>query len=183
MALIKPSATLKYDITTYNPQALRKLSDKEIKTEYTRLRAIARKRLDTISKYEEGRATNAYKYNKDRYPSLTSFDNDMSKIRLELSDLSKFIVAKTSTITGIREAKRKAIDTFKENAMDFITLDTFDLWGMFMKYVKSTNAENIKYNPEGVIGVFDEYVSSTDISEMNLEALINRYKEWIDKNA
>ncbi len=84
---------------------------KSLRSEYTRLRDIAQKRLNRLGKSEYARSK-TYKNHKDGFKKLRDIaDADLAAA---FSELSKFVDAKRSTVTGQREWQRKTTKTLNE---------------------------------------------------------------------
>ena len=84
-----------------------------IKQEYTRLRKIAEKRLNTMAKSEIGRASRTYRTNKDRFKPVSEMTLGQTKIMLH--EVSRMISAKTGTLCS------PSIETY---AVLFLSLQT-----------------------------------------------------------
>ena len=105
MAKFKPSAKLNFGtIDHYNPQYLaNNYSPSEIRKEYSRVRAIAIKRLNRLAKAGFGE-TSVYKYNVFNTKKLSELTE--KQIPLALSQLARFLDNPLSTVTG-QKAQRK----------------------------------------------------------------------------
>ena len=102
-----------------------------IKHEYQRLRAIAKKRLKRIEADEIGRASKTYYYNKDRYKP--SSELKPYEMKLLLADLAKMMTAKTGTLRGIKRARDEAIKTFHKHGYTFVNESNFVDIGEFFR--------------------------------------------------
>ena len=107
-----------------------------IKKEYTRLRKIAEKRLNTMAKSEIGRASRTYRTNKDRFKPVSEMTLGQTKIMLH--EVSRMISAKTGTLSGIKAARAKSIQTFREHGYEFITEENYNEFGEFMRAWKDS---------------------------------------------
>ena len=102
-----------------------------IKHEYQRLRAIAKKRLKRMEAGEIGRSSKTYYYNKDRYKP--SSELKPYEMKLLLADLAKMMTAKTGTLRGIKRARDEAIKTFKQHGYTFVNASNFIELGEFFR--------------------------------------------------
>ena len=85
-----------------NPSAMRK--------EYTRMRDIAQKRIARLG--EDYKWTSAYKSHSEGFQKLKDISSeDFAKA---FSELSKFVNAKTSTVSGQRSAQRRTSETLNK---------------------------------------------------------------------
>ena len=107
-----------------------------IKQEYTRLRKIAQERLKTMSKSEIGRASRTYRTNKDRFKPVSEMTLGQTKIMLH--EVSRMISAKTGTLSGIKAARAKSIQTFREHGYEFVTEENYNEFGEFMREWKDS---------------------------------------------
>lgn len=131
------SGKLKYNADWYNPKALRDLMKaggaSEVRKEYTRLRDISQKRLKRMGKTQFAR-TQTYKRNVNHYPLLKNIQSE-SELAARLSDLSRFIETKTSTVSGMKSQMKKALETLHkpDHGYFFVTEENFLDFGEFME--------------------------------------------------
>lgn len=152
----------------YFPDALRRYSEKELRKEYSRLRSIARKRLEVFSK-SEFRDSAVYQYNKGRYVPLSKVQSS-SELRLLLTDVTRFILAESGTVSGQRRIRKKAIQTFKDTWGIKITPEEYNDFLRFLEFVK--DAEGFRYDMEAVREIWNnarEGVSASDIKDLYCE--------------
>ena len=85
-----------------------------MRKEYTRMRDIAQKRIKRMGE-SEFRSSKAYKGHPQGFAKLKDLDpRDLPKA---FSELSKFVEAKGSTITGQRQIREKTIRTWQEQGL------------------------------------------------------------------
>lgn len=128
-------ATLTYNKSWYTPVNIRNEiksgNIKDIRKEYTRLRDIAQKRLKRLK--AAGYAnTDVYKKNYKHYPLLKDVKSE-NELAQRLSDLSRFIVAKRSTVSGFKSIKEKSLKTLHEHGYTFVTKENYEDFGQFME--------------------------------------------------
>ena len=128
-------AKLTYEESWYTPINIRNMlkdpqKEKEVRKEYTRLRDISQKRLKRLAAagYTE---TEVYKKNVKHYPKLADIKSK-NELAQRLSDLSRFISGQRSTVKGMKESERKALETYHEHGYDFVTPDNLRSFGEFM---------------------------------------------------
>lgn len=104
----------------YTVQGLESLSEKELRKEYTRMRDTAQKRVKRLQKeYPKAKASQKYVQLRDEKGKIVKEyvgfrelkDIDPRDLPKALSELAKFVNAKTSTVTGQRIAQRKTMAT------------------------------------------------------------------------
>ena len=103
-------------------------TDQLLRSEYSRLRSIARKRLERLERNEP--ESYAYKKNVGKYPSARGMSTE--DIKRVMPQLAKFIAAKTGSVTGIRKQRKAAIATLQEAGNWFITMDNYKQFSDFM---------------------------------------------------
>lgn len=150
--MAKKIATLKYAWYEYTPEALQSgaLSDKEIKAEYRRLRNIANKRIERLGKagYEQ---TQAYLRNVGSYKSASNYS--MAELQYKLYQISKFVSAKSSTVSGMRLIEKEAIETLQEKGLGRIK--NLQEFGDFMSWAR-TCYKNSEFDSERAAEIFNE---------------------------
>ena len=99
-----------YDEGWYTEQGAKNLSEKALRKEYTRMRDVAQKRIGRLAKeYSEAKA---YSEHREGFKKLSEIDpRDLPKA---FAELSKFVRAKTSTVSGQRVAQAKTISTLNK---------------------------------------------------------------------
>ena len=106
---------------------------KAIREEYSRLRSIARKRLERLERLEPD--SYAYRHNVGVYKPLKEL-TQTEVIKL-LPELAQFIAAKTGTVTGIREARLKAIEKLQEHGYEQINESNYKTFASWMEKWRS----------------------------------------------
>ena len=151
MAKIK-QATLKYAWYEYTPEALQSgsLSEKEIKDEYRRLRNIANKRIDRLREagYEQ---TQTYLRNVGSYKAPSNYS--MAELQYKLYQVSKFVAAKSSTVSGMRLIEKEAIKTLHKK--DLVRIKNLQEFGDFMSWAR-TKYKSSEFDSERAAEVYNE---------------------------
>lgn len=151
MAKIK-KATLKYAWYEYTPEALQSgaLSEKEIRDEYRRLRNIANKRIARLEKagYEQ---TQTFLRNVGAYKAPSNYT--MEELQYKLYQVSKFVSARSSTVSGMRIIEKEAIEKLKEKELGRIT--NLQEFGDFMDWAR-TKYKNSDFDSERAAEVYNE---------------------------
>lgn len=131
----KQRAVLKYDPDWYTPVNLLYHADKkQVRKEYSRLRAIANKRLARMGKTKY-RNTKTYQNNAGYYPPLKELNE--TALAYRLAKLRDFITSKTSTVSGLREIEKKSLSTLQAHGYNFVTPENFIQFGDFMEEYRS----------------------------------------------
>lgn len=107
----------------YSVQALESMSEKQLRKEYTRMRDTAQKRVKRLLKeFPEAKASQKRVQLKNEKGEVVKEyvgfrelkDIDPRDLPKALSELSKFVNAKTSTVQGQRRAMRKTMTTLNK---------------------------------------------------------------------
>lgn len=146
-------------------------SDAEIRREYSRLRDIAQKRLQTLAKNEPN--SYAYKKNVGQYPILAEAGTEGAKELLP--QLARFIAAKTGTVTGIRAQRTAAIETLQEHGYDFINKSNIRQFGEFMEAYRADKALQVVGSPTVV-----ELFEAAKERHMNMEEIKAQFAMWLE---
>ena len=175
----KKQATLKYAWYEYTPEALQSgvLSEKEIRDEYRRLRNIANKRIVRLEKAGYGE-TQAYLRNAGAYKSASNYT--MEELYYKLYQVSKFVAAKSSTVSGMRRIEKEAIEALKEKGLERI--NNLQEFGDFMSWAR-TRYKNSDFDSERAAEVYNEAKRrSIDIEEIkkDYEVYRDNYRQFTE---
>lgn len=176
----RQKATLKYHDSLYTPYGAKdavssnKITEKELRTEYSRLRSIARKRLERFEG-TEWTTTQIYKYNKQGFKPLKDIKSD-SELRYLLADVARFITSDRSSVSGLEKERKRAIQTFQEHGYDFVTKKNFRQFTDFMEYVRTANLNRI-YDSKRVA----EFYEANERKKFTNEELRDAFKQWTKK--
>lgn len=122
-----------FPISAYQPQALQEgYSEKELRREYSRLRSVARKRLERFqgSEFED---SNVYRYNKGKYVPLSQVSNKGELVHL-LSDVARFLTAEAGSVTGQRAIRDKAIATWNDKGYTWLNKSNYAAFARFLEF-------------------------------------------------
>lgn len=122
-----------FPISAYQPQALQEgYSEKELRREYSRLRSVARKRLERFqgSEFED---SNVYRYNKGKYVPLSQVSNKGELVHL-LSDVARFLTAEAGSVNGQRAIRDKAIATWHEKGYTWLNKSNYAAFARFLEF-------------------------------------------------
>lgn len=132
----KAQLTYSYDIYNYSTLSLAEpLTEKEARKEYSRLRSIARKRLERLEK-SEFKESATYLNNKDRFTPLPEIKN-IQELYKKLADVARFVKGERSKISGLKNERKKALETLKERGYGFINKDNFKAFTEFMDEMRA----------------------------------------------
>ena len=100
----------------YSPQKLQKMSDADLRKEYSRLRKVANERINRLEKAGFG-GSKEVEYNAGMYVPLKEVKSRRELVLLT-SQVSKFLAAKRSTVTGQRETIRRSVATWNRKGVN-----------------------------------------------------------------
>ena len=149
-------------------------SPSEIRKEYSRIRAIAVKRLTRLAKGGFGE-TSVYKYNVFNTKKLSELTE--KQIPLALSQLARFLDNPLSTVTGQKAQRKQKIEKLQSYGYD-VNEKNFQSFVDFMELL-SQQAIDLQYDSEAVVELWEatrDKVSPTTIAKDLDSWLENRYK-------
>ena len=168
------SSKLKSGLTLqdYYPEAAKAVfNPREALREYNRLRRLANARLSALQRrYPTSSIAREYKAG---FPAAGK--EDARRIYHRLYQVAKFMQLKLASVTGMREYRRKSIETLHERGYDFVNESNFDRFTDFMEEVKTheaysdypseevvelfQEAEEKNADPEKIAGAFEKYLN------------------------
>ena len=180
-----PSFKLWYDKKWYTVQGAEtmvRIGTKDdmstMRSEYTRMRDAAQKRIARLQKTFPEAKAGQHRYNtgkvdkegnpiyKSGFPTLKSLDpRDFPKA---FAELAKFLNAKSSTVSGQRQIKEKTINTWKNQGLN-LNNENYD---RVIKILERMRNEKIVYGS-------DKVVELADIT-LNLEINDMQLRDWLD---
>lgn len=131
----------------------RKEADRMIRAEYSRLRAIAVKRLERLSR-SEFKGDMPYTRYKDRFIKLSEMKRPSDVAHL-LSDVVSFLSMKSSTIKGAKEVQSNILAGLREHGVDFVDESNLRSFGDFMTMLRSKLLDRI-YDSERAYKVWTQ---------------------------
>lgn len=160
-------------IYDYFPEVAReKMSVREARAEYARLRKIANRRLDALMRYyPESRAAKRYKKGFAALPR----EERSGRIFKKLYELARYMNEQMGSVSGQRSYRKKSIESLHASGYYFINQKNFDQFAAFMEEVKTHSiyheydseqavirfgkALKAKMDPLKVAKAFEKYMS------------------------
>ena len=146
---------LKYPREFYVPSVSmmsRNLSDKEIRAEYSRLRSIARKRLERFEG-TEWVDTQVYKFNHGKYIPVKDIKNKTQMVSL-LAEVARFVTAESGSVSGLARTRSRNVATLHEHGYTFVTRTNYRDFADFMEEYRIRRLNRI-YDSERVAETFE----------------------------
>lgn len=128
-------------------------ADRLLRQEYSRLRAIAQKRLERLSR-SEFKNDVAYQRYQGRFRKLTEM-RSMRQVAESLSDIASFLSLKTSTIKGAQETQRNILAGMHARGYTFVSEVNLREFGEFMDLLRAKLLDRI-YDSERAYKVFEQ---------------------------
>lgn len=167
----RDKAQLRYEKDVYTPEGAKSLSDRELRKEYSRLRSIARKRLDRFEG-TEWTDTQVYQMNVGVYKPLEEIKTDR-ELRHIFSDVARFVMAETSSVSGLKKQRREAVKTLQDRGYKFVDKDNFRQFADFMEYARISNLNKL-YDSKRIA----DFYASTEKKNMSSEELRQQFRSW-----
>jgi predicted glycosyltransferase involved in capsule biosynthesis len=142
-----------------------------LRKEYTRLRAIANKRIKRLAQ-SEWKDSQIFLENQAGFARLSQIHNDRT-LRHELSQLARFVSSERSQISGQNRIRRKTVATLRDRGYDFVNVKNFREFADFMEFARTANLGKL-YDSEKVADLYEEL----DKKDVPKEELGKAYKEW-----
>ena len=149
-------------LTVHEAEILARTDYAAMRKEYTRMRDIAQKRVQRLG--QSAPNSKAYQSNKGGFAKLKDLDRrDLAKA---YSELSKFVGAKSTTVSGQKAIKRKTIETWQQQGLG-LTPANYD---KAIKILEKMRKQKIVYGSDKVVELADAMVGLTP----------QQTNEWLD---
>ena len=165
---------LKWDRYDYNPQALSRKEEKELRREYSRLRKIANKRLIRLGQSPEYRESKAYQYNKKGFKPLEDIKTK-GELARALSSLAKLVSSRQSSITGLKEIEKQSIESLHRHGYTFVTRANFRQFMAFMEAWRNYKYDRL-YDSERAVQLFQESARL----QINRDEILDNFEYWME---
>ena len=171
-----------------NSKEFNQMTKDELKTYYKKIATTANKRARALEEKDLYRASNAYNwlerhvydnkntkiYVKDKQ-GRPKFNTNISKMSFQelksaSAEASKFIEAKTSTVSGIKEMYLKGYNTYKKNHMNDSNYLSFEEYSEFWKSGLVQNYSKI-FGSDQVVRL-SQAMEAEDLSVKELEQIL-----------
>lgn len=153
--------------------ALKQLEPSQVRKEYSRLRSIVRKRIERIKASEWGTDKIVA-----RLPEIAPINTlSDAQIRARTSELARFLQVKTSSVSGMNAARRKAVKTLGARYPKLkgkITVKNWREFAEFMEYSRELH-QNRMYDSERVAEFYAENEGEED--------LLDEFDKWLEENS
>ena len=148
------------------------ISDQTLKSEYTRLRDIAQKRLKRMAGSKLAQET--YQQHAGGFPKLAELQG-RGEIVNALSDVSNFLVARRGSLSGIKEVNKDIVKTLASKGVHVKTKNIAD-YGLFMNTMKKALgiSEKDTYGSAMVTAAWDDLMANGKITSKEIQKAIDK---------
>lgn len=172
-------SSLRYPVEAYVPSVVmmsKYMTEKQMISEYSRLRSIARKRLERFEG-TEWVDTQQYRMNAGRYKPVKEIKNKTELVAL-LSDVSRFVTARTGSVSGLRVQRRQSIQSLHEHGYTFVNRKNFKQFADFMEDWRTWDRNRL-YDSARVAELYHEAKKK----QIPLDQLERDFEFWLEKNS
>lgn len=124
-------------LEAYYPEALRSgtLTPAEMRSHYSYLRKIANRRLRRFigSEFEDAQS---YIKNAGKFVPLSEIENER-ELMFKLYELNKFIRARSSSVTGLKQMRNETVETLRDQGFTWINKSNIKQFGDYMEYMRA----------------------------------------------
>ena len=153
-------------VTVAQAEAMLRDNIDDMRKEYTRMRDIAQKRIGRM-KDSEFKNSAAYKEHRHGFAKLKDLDKlTLSDFAKAFSELSKFVTAKGSTITGQKQIREKTIKTWQKQGLN-LNQKNYD---KVIKILEEMRRQKIVYGSDKAVELADSMLGLDD----------QQTNEWLD---
>ena len=145
---------------------------KEARAEYVRLAKAANKRIQRLiesKEYGKGAAAEHAMFG-----SVKQLKTDR-QVYAALQTVARFTSRKTSSISGIKEAERRQLETMRDMGYTFLNKGNIREFGQFWKEVKK-HSEYKSYDSERIVNLFKE----AKRKRIDSQDLAKNFNFWIE---
>lgn len=159
--------------TDYNPYALKKYPESELRKEFSRQRSIVQKRLKRIIAAGLDR-TGAYAKQLASLPKLRELQTNMA-LRSNLITFQRFITNRT-TVSEIRRDREKRIESLQRYGLNWLTDENLDKFEDYMQYMREAGLID-NYGSQEVVVYYERIKDRQEaISDMGGD-----FRKWSDR--
>ncbi len=161
----------------YTPYSLwTNYDEKTLRSEYSRLRNIARGRLQRLQNSPEFSGAQFVKNWGSGFPTLKDIGNNKMTLSANLSRVSNFLNAQSSTLTGIKETYAKMLENYKEVGYDFIDKSNVVHFSNFLDYLRSQHILRYADSDSAY-----EFFSGYEGNKSNAQEMSAAFEKWITR--
>lgn len=170
------AAQLKYNAEWYLPNNTLSgtVPDRTLRAEYTRLRDIAQKRIKRLGA-SEWSDTETYRKYRAGFPKLSEIPNRTS-LSYKLTELSRFVSAKTTTVTGLRQQRSRSLKELHRHGYTFVNIKNYKRFGQFMEEYREKTAGKKQRPSDELVELYFQ----TERLGLDPAAVERDFNYWLD---
>lgn len=165
-----PYNALKYDYTLYQmEETVKEMPDP--RAEYERLRHqidIRMRRFERSGLTD----TSIYAEHKNVFEDVNTLNN--SEVYERIPEMARFLTDARSTVTGYREAERKAVRTLRDQGLSFVNKKNYRDFTDFMEWARASKTADLFYTVMKAPKTGD-----TEELELDLKELKGAFRSWL----
>lgn len=165
---------LGFDRSDYAVSNLARMDPKDVRREYTRLRAIANKRIKRLGE-SEFKDTEAYLRNRYGFAKIENLPGQ--QILYNLNAVMRFLTAEAGSISGQKAIRSRTIETLHQHGYDFVNKTNFRQFAEFMEEVRAA-AKDAMLSSEQVADFYEEQVK--DKTQVSVNELQESFNKWLE---
>ena len=121
------------------------VSSSELRSEYKRLRDVARHRLRSFETSEKGywKGSESHQQLKEAYEGGAMRGLSDEEIAMKLSDLSRTLSDYRSSVSTLRAQRDQALESLQQSGYEFVTKENYKDFGEFMKEYREQRLDRI----------------------------------------
>lgn len=166
-----------YSPEWYTPRNLERVDLKEVRSEYSRLRDIAQKRLKRIKDASTGvtdwTRTEAYKTYRSGVPKLSEVSKE--HLPYELSKLARWVESDHSRIGYLKKRMKSAIKELHEKGYSFIDESNYLDFTEFMEEYRRQKLDHVYGSPDAV-----ELYGALQSRGISAQEVYDKFYDWLD---
>lgn len=169
----------RYPSEAYIPAAVKYgyIDLSEARAEYSRLRSVAVKRLQRLSRTEGARYSAYQMYGKEGFAPLPK-NATPAEVGKALADVHHFLELKTSSISQIRASQRQALRTLQDRGYSFVNKSNIREFGDFMEAARQAKVVSANRGGSPIIVELYETVKRLQIP---VEEVQRNFAAWLNK--
>lgn len=165
------------DKSAYKYYNLDSRTETELRKEYSRLRAIANKRITRLEKAGFGDTPILERYGQGFEKTSSISKGDVASLKKALYEVAWFTSEARSTVSGERKAIAKEISKLTESGYDFVNTENYYQFKKFMQQMRDSGMIDA-YGSNRIAEIFPE-VETTD-PKATVNAVRKMFGEYID---
>ena len=161
----------------YTPYGLwTNYDEKTLKSEYSRLRSIARKRLERLKSSSEFSGAQFVKNWGTGFPTVKDIGKNKMAIAANLSRVSNFLNAQSSTVTGIKQTYAARLENYHSVGYEFIDHSNVVEFSNFLDYLRSQHI--LRYaDSDSAYEFFADYKGNRS----NTQEMSAAFEKWVSR--